>query len=427
MSKSRNMPYYFNPLTKESRWDPPTGSDAINSSHKYSAHTNSNSGKVRVSHILVKHRDSRRPSSWRQETITRSKDEALEIINDYRKQIEGGEVTFEEIAKNYSDCTSAKRGGDLGYFGRGQMQPAFEEASFSLSDGELRLFSLLKVGGKEVKQEVIEDLIENRIVLEKIRPIEQKLRYQMDRLIRAAINKEEEHGERKTQEEKIKANPNAPSEEDDDDDEKNELNYKPKLGNLVSSSTKDTGKVARPGREDVEKGKYYQPPKLIPTKYEEQKGKKQRHKEVSSRVISELLEDEYYSKLPETTTSAGTANTIGVATSAKAEHHRKELVNYEEDYLIRMTVNKKDKKMLKQGYKRLDDEFKDLNSDFVALRGENRLDQAYSQYKKRKHDPIASRTDFLKSPRKSKSSKLSLDNPSKKALKKSKFSVRAKK
>ena len=32
---------------------------------------------------------------------------------------------------------SAKRGGDLGHFGRGQMQPAFEEASFQLQIGEM--------------------------------------------------------------------------------------------------------------------------------------------------------------------------------------------------------------------------------------------------------------------------------------------------
>ena len=32
---------------------------------------------------------------------------------------------------------SAKRGGDLGHFGRGQMQAPFEEASFALNVGEL--------------------------------------------------------------------------------------------------------------------------------------------------------------------------------------------------------------------------------------------------------------------------------------------------
>jgi hypothetical protein len=36
--------------------------------------------QVQASHLLVKHRDSRRPSSWREENITRSKEEALEIL-----------------------------------------------------------------------------------------------------------------------------------------------------------------------------------------------------------------------------------------------------------------------------------------------------------------------------------------------------------
>lgn len=36
--------------------------------------------QVRCSHLLVKHNQSRRPSSWREQNITRSKDEALDLI-----------------------------------------------------------------------------------------------------------------------------------------------------------------------------------------------------------------------------------------------------------------------------------------------------------------------------------------------------------
>ncbi|PIN75975.1 peptidylprolyl isomerase [Candidatus Woesearchaeota archaeon CG10_big_fil_rev_8_21_14_0_10_37_12] len=45
--------------------------------------------------------------------------------------------SFEEIAKEKSLCPSGKKGGDLGWFGRGQMVKEFESAAFSLSVGEL--------------------------------------------------------------------------------------------------------------------------------------------------------------------------------------------------------------------------------------------------------------------------------------------------
>lgn len=92
---------------------------------------------VQCSHLLVKHRDSRRPSSWREENITRSKQEAIKILRGYRDQIVSGQATFEELASQFSDCSSAKRGGDLGPFGRGQMQKPFEDATYSMKVGEL--------------------------------------------------------------------------------------------------------------------------------------------------------------------------------------------------------------------------------------------------------------------------------------------------
>ena len=48
-----------------------------------------------------------------------------------------GEVGFAELASKESDCGSAKRGGDLGLFGRGQMQKPFEDATFALEVGQL--------------------------------------------------------------------------------------------------------------------------------------------------------------------------------------------------------------------------------------------------------------------------------------------------
>ena len=93
--------------------------------------------QVQASHLLVKHRDSRRPSSWREENITRSKEEALDILAGYRRQIVNKEASFEELAGKFSDCSSAKKGGDLGMFGKGQMQKPFEDATFALNVGDI--------------------------------------------------------------------------------------------------------------------------------------------------------------------------------------------------------------------------------------------------------------------------------------------------
>ena len=48
-----------------------------------------------------------------------------------------GERDFASLASQESDCSSAKRGGDLNYFPKGQMQIPFEEAAFALDVGGL--------------------------------------------------------------------------------------------------------------------------------------------------------------------------------------------------------------------------------------------------------------------------------------------------
>jgi NIMA-interacting peptidyl-prolyl cis-trans isomerase 1 len=66
-----------------------------------------------------------------------SKAEAISKLSAIRASITEGKANFADVAQVESDCSSAARGGDLGEFGRGQMQRAFEEASFALNVGEL--------------------------------------------------------------------------------------------------------------------------------------------------------------------------------------------------------------------------------------------------------------------------------------------------
>lgn len=44
---------------------------------------------------------------------------------------------FAALARSYSQCPSAERGGDLGYFSQGEMVPEFEQAAFALEPGEI--------------------------------------------------------------------------------------------------------------------------------------------------------------------------------------------------------------------------------------------------------------------------------------------------
>lgn len=92
------------------------------------------SEEVRCSHLLVKHNESRNPVSRRTgEKISRTKGEAREILASFELTPDN----FAQLAKEHSDCSSFKQGGDLGFFGHGAMQQPFEDASFSLRVGEM--------------------------------------------------------------------------------------------------------------------------------------------------------------------------------------------------------------------------------------------------------------------------------------------------
>ena len=62
---------------------------------------------------------------------------ALKTVAEVQAKIAAGE-SFEELAKTYSqDPGSAKTGGDLGTFEQGMMVPEFDEAVFSMKEGEV--------------------------------------------------------------------------------------------------------------------------------------------------------------------------------------------------------------------------------------------------------------------------------------------------
>lgn len=77
---------------------------------------------------------------------------------------------FEDAAREYSTCPSKEKGGDLGYFGRGQMVPEFEKAAFESAIGAVLGpvktqfgFHLIVVEDKKEKQTVAFDSVKDQL------------------------------------------------------------------------------------------------------------------------------------------------------------------------------------------------------------------------------------------------------------------------
>ena len=86
-----------------------------------------NPKQIKARHILLKVS----PDASESEK-TETKEKALSLL----KRLKDGE-DFAALAKKYSQDPAASKGGDLGYFTRGQMVKPFEELAFSLKKGEL--------------------------------------------------------------------------------------------------------------------------------------------------------------------------------------------------------------------------------------------------------------------------------------------------
>lgn len=125
--------------------------------------------QVQASHILIKI-DSEADES--------QKAQARKKIEKIQKRLQKGE-DFAALAKEFSQCPSNAKGGDLGYFQRGQMVPPFEQVAFALKPGavsdivETRFgYHLIKVIDKKSETTIpykdVKDKLEQHLKQEKI-------------------------------------------------------------------------------------------------------------------------------------------------------------------------------------------------------------------------------------------------------------------
>jgi peptidyl-prolyl cis-trans isomerase C len=86
--------------------------------------------QVRASHILIK------PVFDRGGDPNKARAAARDKAQDLLKKAKSG-ADFAQLAISSSMCPSAPKGGDLGFFSKGDMTPVFEEAAFKLTVGQI--------------------------------------------------------------------------------------------------------------------------------------------------------------------------------------------------------------------------------------------------------------------------------------------------
>jgi len=116
---------------------------------------------VRASHILVKV-DSAATDS--------EKNKAKKLIEEIKQKLDKGD-DFASLAKKHSGCPSSSKGGDLGFFGHGQMVKPFDDAAFVLKVNEISNivktvygYHLIKVSDKKDKKQLSYKETKNKIV-----------------------------------------------------------------------------------------------------------------------------------------------------------------------------------------------------------------------------------------------------------------------
>ncbi|HZM15101.1 MAG TPA: peptidylprolyl isomerase [Candidatus Krumholzibacteria bacterium] len=131
----------------------------------YESHVDQYTQEVHLRHIVVN-----------------SSEEARQVLTELRA---GGD--FRALAQRYSVDPSGPRGGDLGFLGKGAMNPAFEPEVFQMAPGEVRGpiasgfgFHIVQVVGRRpatdpLPFELARDEIMQMLLLEKQRAAEKKL------------------------------------------------------------------------------------------------------------------------------------------------------------------------------------------------------------------------------------------------------------
>lgn len=185
---------------------------------------------------------------------------------------------------------------------------------------------MLFLGQRIEKDPSIDRLVEIRTTLEKIRPIDHKLRYQIDKLVKTAITGTTNANDPL----KLKANPanfdddNSDSDASDDSDVDDESRAERRKSSAAAGSSSDK----------------YVPPKITSMPYEDEESAAQKQRErTRKRAINSALIDEWKEEFLDTP--------VEILGSSRAQQQlsreAKERERYEEENFVRLPMTREER------------------------------------------------------------------------------------
>uniref|UniRef100_A0A096M6B7 Neuroguidin, EIF4E binding protein n=1 Tax=Poecilia formosa TaxID=48698 RepID=A0A096M6B7_POEFO len=215
------------------------------------------------------------------------------------------------------------------------------------------LISIKAEGGKIKDSEALSRVVTIRTVLEKMRPLDHKLKYQIDKLVRTAVTGS------LAENDPLQLRPNPD-------------NFISKLSESEDSEDETKNKAASDKKATHSSGRKYVPPKIAPVHYDgdmteadrkKAQTERQRRAALRSSVIQELRQQ--YSDAPEEIRDRRDFQT---ERESRDELHRK---NYEESMMVRLNMPKHEKKARKRSTMAMSGQLSAIThfGDITALTG----------------------------------------------------------
>ncbi|XP_060653664.1 neuroguidin [Drosophila nasuta] len=200
---------------------------------------------------------------------------------------------------------------------------------------------LRKCSGETIEGDPsIERLIEIRTVLEKIRPIDYKLRYQIDKLVKTAttgVSSSTDPILYKPNPEDMLSAAGADNEEDDDAEAGSDSDADEDEDDEAGAAKKPR-KAATAGKSGV-----YVPPRIKPVYYDGDERDADKEKKALDRAKKRAITSSMLQDLKEEYLDAPTELSSGSRAQQLLSQAQKEKQEYEEDYLMRLPVTKAEK------------------------------------------------------------------------------------